>query len=105
MYSELGTGCSSTAWVAGLWSDGTLFTSLMPDHVQDEVFADPNVRITVSFPLGGTVAISDGDGGYRLSGRWPKNRRKTDCRLWQHRRSLPEYRPVKRQTAGEFNSV
>lgn len=73
VYSELGKGCSSTAWVAGLWSDGTLFTSLMPDHVQDEVFADPNVRITVSFPLGGTVAVSDGDGGYRLSGRWPFN--------------------------------
>jgi alkylation response protein AidB-like acyl-CoA dehydrogenase len=73
VYSELGTGCSSTAWVSGLWSDGTLFASLMPDHVQDEVFADPDVRITVSFPLGGTVAISDGDGGYRLSGRWPFN--------------------------------
>jgi alkylation response protein AidB-like acyl-CoA dehydrogenase len=73
VYSELGKGCSSTAWVSGLWSDGTLFTSLLPDHVQDEVFADPNVRITVSFPLGGTVAISDGDGGYRLSGRWPFN--------------------------------
>jgi alkylation response protein AidB-like acyl-CoA dehydrogenase len=69
---ELGQGCSSTAWVAALWSDGTQFTSLLPDHVQDEVFADPDVRITVSFPLGGTVAVSDGD-GYRLSGRWPFN--------------------------------
>lgn len=73
VYSELGRGCSSTAWVSGLWSDGTLFASLLPDHVQDEVFADPDVRITVSFPFGGTVAISDGDGGYRLSGRWPFN--------------------------------
>lgn len=73
VYSELGRGCSSTAWVSGLWSDGTLFASLLPDHVQDEVFANPDVRITVSFPFGGTVAISDGDGGYRLSGRWPFN--------------------------------
>ncbi|WP_214366139.1 acyl-CoA dehydrogenase family protein [Pseudonocardia sp. H11422] len=73
VYSELGKGCSSTAWVSGLWSDGTLFTSLFPDEVQDEILgADPDVRITVSFPLGGTVAISDGD-GYRLSGRWPFN--------------------------------
>lgn len=72
VYSELGKGCSSTAWVSGLWSDGTLFTALFPDHVQDEVFADPDVRITVSFPFGGTVAIPDGD-GYRLSGRWPFN--------------------------------
>ena len=72
VYSELGRGCSSTAWVSGLWSDGTLFASLFPDHVQDEVFADPDVRITVSFPMGGTVAVSDGD-GYRLSGRWPFN--------------------------------
>jgi alkylation response protein AidB-like acyl-CoA dehydrogenase len=72
VYSELGKGCSSTAWVSGLWSDGTLFAALFPDHVQDEIFADPDVRITVSFPMGGTVAISDGD-GYRLSGRWPFN--------------------------------
>jgi 3-hydroxy-9,10-secoandrosta-1,3,5(10)-triene-9,17-dione monooxygenase len=72
VYSELGRGCSSTAWVAGLWSDGTFFTSLFPDEVQDEIFAEPDVRITVSFPLGGTVARSDGD-GYRLSGRWPFN--------------------------------
>jgi alkylation response protein AidB-like acyl-CoA dehydrogenase len=72
VHRELGRGCASTAWVSGLWYDGTQFTALFPDEVQDEVFADPDVHITASFPLGGVVAVSDGD-GYRLSGRWPFN--------------------------------
>jgi alkylation response protein AidB-like acyl-CoA dehydrogenase len=59
--------------------------------VQDEVFADPDIRITVSFPTGG-VAGERVDGGWRIGGRWPFN---TGCAHaeWAVRSAIVEVEP------------
>ncbi|GCF10943.1 acyl-CoA dehydrogenase family protein [Dictyobacter arantiisoli] len=66
--AELGQGDGSTAWVAWVLASNTWLLGLFPDTVQDEVFANPNVR--VSGTLAPTGKVERRDGGFILSGQW-----------------------------------
>jgi alkylation response protein AidB-like acyl-CoA dehydrogenase len=65
---EVAKGDGSAAWVAGVNAITTWMTCLLPDEVQDEVFADPGTRLcgTLS-PTGMCVPV---DGGMVLTGKW-----------------------------------
>ncbi|NMH90768.1 acyl-CoA dehydrogenase [Pseudonocardia bannensis] len=68
---ELARGCGSTAWVTTLYEDAAFIVSLFPDQVQDEVFADPDVKCTATL-IPTATAVRQGD-GFSVSGRWPFN--------------------------------
>lgn len=59
----------STAWNAAVWSVGNWIAALFPDHVQDEVFADPTARVCAVLSPGGVATPTDG--GFVVHGRWP----------------------------------
>ena len=66
--AQLGQGDGAAAWNVAVWSMSTWLASLFPDEVQDEVFAEPDVRTcSVLSPTGRAVP---GDGGYIITGRW-----------------------------------
>ncbi|TDD86530.1 acyl-CoA dehydrogenase [Actinomadura darangshiensis] len=66
--AELAAGDASAAWVVGVNAITTWMAALLPDEVQDEVFATPDVRLcgTLS-PTGMGVPA---DGGLVLNGKW-----------------------------------
>ncbi len=66
--SVLGQGCGSTSWVTSVYWIPTWMACLFPDHVQDEVFATPDVRVcgTLS-PSGMATPV---DGGVVVNGKW-----------------------------------
>jgi alkylation response protein AidB-like acyl-CoA dehydrogenase len=66
--AELGQGDGSTAWVAWVLSSNTWLVGLFPDTVQDEVFANPDTR--VSGTLAPTGKVEPRDGGFVLNGQW-----------------------------------
>lgn len=68
LMSTLAQADGSTAWNAGVWSIGAWMAAMYPDHVQDEVFATPAVRICVV--LSPTAVAAPVDGGLRVDGRW-----------------------------------
>ena len=73
-YEVLGaiaTACPSTSWVATILTAMLWLAGMFPDEAQDEVFADPRVRVASVFSIGG--AARPVDGGVVLSGRWPFN--------------------------------
>ncbi|MGE5827326.1 MAG: acyl-CoA dehydrogenase family protein [Micromonosporaceae bacterium] len=65
---EVAKGDGSAAWVAGVNAITTWMACLLPDEVQDEVFANPGTRLcgTLS-PTGMCVPV---DGGMVLTGKW-----------------------------------
>lgn len=65
---EVARGDGSAAWVAGVNAITTWMACLLPDEVQDEVFATPGTRLcgTLS-PTGMCVPV---DGGMVLTGKW-----------------------------------
>ncbi|MET0456975.1 MAG: acyl-CoA dehydrogenase family protein [Mycobacterium sp.] len=67
--AELGRGCGSTAWVAGISADAKrLFGQFLSGEAREEFFADPNVRLCGSgLPKGRSTEVT---GGLRVSGRW-----------------------------------
>lgn len=66
---ELGKACPSTAWVHMILSVGSWIASVLPEAMQQELFADGVPRVAgVGMPCGVAKPV---DGGYRLSGRWP----------------------------------
>jgi 3-hydroxy-9,10-secoandrosta-1,3,5(10)-triene-9,17-dione monooxygenase len=69
--SELGRGDGSTAWTVSVWAISAWMVGLFPDEVQDEVFANPNVRISGILSPGAVAAPTDG--GYILNGKWSFN--------------------------------
>jgi 3-hydroxy-9,10-secoandrosta-1,3,5(10)-triene-9,17-dione monooxygenase len=69
--AELARGDGSTSWVASVYAISSWMVGLFPDHVQDEVFADPNVRI--SGILSPTAVAVPTDGGVILNGKWAFN--------------------------------
>src|SRR5882672_11144661 len=69
--AEVARGCGSTGWVASVYSVGTWLAALFPDDAQDEVFATPDVRVTVVATP--TAVARPVDGGYRVTGRWGFN--------------------------------
>ncbi|TDC65495.1 acyl-CoA dehydrogenase [Micromonospora sp. KC207] len=67
--SELSRGDGSVGWIAATMSIGAWLTGLFPDEVQDEVFADPDVRLGGSISPNGIAVPTDG--GVILNGKWP----------------------------------
>lgn len=69
--AELARGDGATSWTVSVWSISAWMAGLFPDEVQDEIFADPRVRISgILSP--GAVGVPV-DGGVVLTGRWPFN--------------------------------
>jgi 3-hydroxy-9,10-secoandrosta-1,3,5(10)-triene-9,17-dione monooxygenase len=66
--AEIGQGDGSAAWVAWVLASNTWLVGLLPDAVQDEVFATPDVR--VSGTLSPTGKTERRDGGFVLNGQW-----------------------------------
>jgi alkylation response protein AidB-like acyl-CoA dehydrogenase len=64
-------GDGSTAWLVTLVNVCNWLTSLFPEQAQQEVFADPDARVTgVLTPSSTAVKV---DGGWRVTGRWYYN--------------------------------
>jgi alkylation response protein AidB-like acyl-CoA dehydrogenase len=65
---EVARGDGSAAWVAGVNAITTWMACLLPDEVQDEVFADPGTRLCGT--LSATGMCMPVDGGMVLTGKW-----------------------------------
>lgn len=64
-------GDGSTSWLVTLVNVCNWLTSLFPEQAQEEVFADPDARVTgVLTPSATSVKV---DGGWRVTGRWYYN--------------------------------
>lgn len=66
--SELGRADGSTSWVASVYWIPTWMASMFPEHVLDEVFATPDVRICGT--LSPTGMASPVEGGVVINGKW-----------------------------------
>ncbi|MFD0900327.1 acyl-CoA dehydrogenase family protein [Actinomadura sediminis] len=66
--AELAKGDGSAAWVTGVNAITTWMAGLLPDEVQDVVFADPDVRLCGT--LSPTGMCVPADGGLVLNGKW-----------------------------------
>lgn len=65
---ELGRGDGSVAWTAAVyWIPGWM-VGLFPDHVQDEVFSTPDVRVCGTLSPSGLA--QPGSGGVVVNGQW-----------------------------------
>ncbi|WP_329520369.1 acyl-CoA dehydrogenase family protein [Spirillospora sp. NBC_01491] len=69
--AELGRGDGSVGWTMSTWTIGAWMAGLFPDEAQDEMFADPEVRICGSIGPNGLAVPTDG--GYVLNGKWHFN--------------------------------
>lgn len=69
MGAELAKGDPSVAWVSQIINGTTWVTSIGPDALQDEIFADGVPRIAGAFNPPGTATPVEG--GYRVNGAWP----------------------------------
>jgi alkylation response protein AidB-like acyl-CoA dehydrogenase len=69
--AEIAVGCPSTSWVATILTAMLWQVGMFPDETQDEVFADPRVRVASVFAPAGRASTVDG--GVVVSGRWPFN--------------------------------
>lgn len=69
--AEIGRGDGSAAWVASVWAISTWMMGLFPEEVQEEVFSEPDVRISgILSPTAVGVPV---DGGIVLNGKWSFN--------------------------------
>ena len=67
--ATIGLGDGSVAWVAAVLTAITWAAGLFPDAAQDQIFANPDVRVCgVVAPTGRTERKGD---GYIVSGKWP----------------------------------
>lgn len=67
--SELARGDGSLGWTVSTMTISSWLAGLFPDEVQDEIFADPDVRIGSSVSPNGVAVPTDG--GAVLNGEWP----------------------------------
>ncbi|HLJ98680.1 MAG TPA: acyl-CoA dehydrogenase family protein [Streptosporangiaceae bacterium] len=66
--TELGRGDGSAAWTASVyWIPGWM-VGMFPDHVQDEVFSTPDVRVCGT--LSPSAMAVPTDGGIVVNGKW-----------------------------------
>ncbi|WP_213451340.1 acyl-CoA dehydrogenase family protein [Rhizomonospora bruguierae] len=65
---QLGRGDGAASWNAAVWSMCAWLAGLFPDHVQDEVFADPDTR--VCGVLSPTAIAVPRDDGLVVNGTW-----------------------------------
>ncbi|MFJ9522333.1 acyl-CoA dehydrogenase family protein [Kitasatospora sp. NPDC101801] len=66
--SELARGDGAVGWTISTFTMGSWLAGLFPDEVQDEIFADPGVRICGGVNPSGIATPTDG--GVILNGRW-----------------------------------
>lgn len=66
--AELGRADGSTAWIASVYWIPTWMVGLFPDHVQDEVFSTPDVRVCGT--LSPSAMAAPADGGVIVNGKW-----------------------------------
>ncbi|MFE4639028.1 acyl-CoA dehydrogenase family protein [Streptomyces sp. NPDC056773] len=66
--AELGRADGSTGWIASVYSIPTWMAGLFPDHVQDEVFSTPDVRVCGT--LSPSAMAAPVDGGIVVNGKW-----------------------------------
>lgn len=66
--AELGRADGSTGWIASVYSIPTWMAGLFPDHVQDEVFSTPDVRVCGT--LSPSAMAAPADGGIVVNGKW-----------------------------------
>lgn len=59
---------ASAGWNTAVWAIGDWMAAAFPDHVQDEVFATPAVRICVA--LSPTAVATESGDGLVVNGRW-----------------------------------
>ena len=69
--AELGRGDGSVSWTAAVWAISSWMVGMFPDEVQDEVYADPDVRICGILSPG--AMCMPVDGGYVVNGKWSFN--------------------------------
>jgi alkylation response protein AidB-like acyl-CoA dehydrogenase len=69
--AAIAAGCPSTGWVTTILSGMLWNAGRFPDRAQDEVFADPAVRVASVFAPGGQARAVPG--GFLISGRWAFN--------------------------------
>ncbi|WP_037914457.1 acyl-CoA dehydrogenase family protein [Actinacidiphila yeochonensis] len=68
---ELGRGDGAVAFTVAVWWITSWNVGLFSDEAQDEVFADPDARISGTLVIGGTA--EQRPGGIRVNGRWSFN--------------------------------
>ncbi|RNL68301.1 acyl-CoA dehydrogenase family protein [Streptomyces sp. I6] len=66
--AEIGRADGSTGWTASVYWIPTWMAGLFPDHVQDEVFSTPDVRICGT--LSPSAMASPTEGGLVVNGKW-----------------------------------
>jgi len=66
--TELGRADGATAWTASVYWIPTWMTCMFPDHVQEEVFATPDVRVCGT--LSPSAMAIPTDGGIVVNGKW-----------------------------------
>lgn len=65
---ELGRGDGAVAWTASVWTIPGWMVGMFPDHVQDEIYSTPDVRVCGTLSPSG-MATPQGD-GMVVNGRW-----------------------------------
>jgi alkylation response protein AidB-like acyl-CoA dehydrogenase len=66
---EIGAGCGSTAWVAGLFLTYPWIIAQFPLETQEEIWTvDPEALACASFAAAGKTEAASG--GYRITGKW-----------------------------------
>jgi 3-hydroxy-9,10-secoandrosta-1,3,5(10)-triene-9,17-dione monooxygenase len=69
--AELARGDGSVGWTIGTLTLASSQVGMFPDEVQEEILADPDVRICGTASPGGIAVPTDG--GVILNGKWPFN--------------------------------
>jgi alkylation response protein AidB-like acyl-CoA dehydrogenase len=69
--AEIASGCPSTSWVATILTAMLWQAGMFTDEAQEEVFADPGVRVASVFAPAGRARTVEG--GVVVSGSWPFN--------------------------------
>jgi alkylation response protein AidB-like acyl-CoA dehydrogenase len=69
--TELARGDGSVGWTISTLTMGSWLAGLFPDEVQDEIFANPDVRIAGGVNASGIATPTEG--GVILNGRWHFN--------------------------------
>jgi 3-hydroxy-9,10-secoandrosta-1,3,5(10)-triene-9,17-dione monooxygenase len=69
--ADIASGCPSTSWVATILTAMLWQAGMFPDETQEELFADPRLRVASVFAPAGQARPADG--GVTVTGRWPFN--------------------------------
>ncbi|MCX5395017.1 acyl-CoA dehydrogenase family protein [Streptomyces sp. NBC_00094] len=100
--AQIGRGDGSTAWTVSVWGIFAWLAGMYPHEVREEVFADPDARISGILSKPGTAIPVDG--GYLVSGRWAFNTGVTQSgwnMLLAIPTSTPEAAPASAPSAGD----